>query len=230
MACDSVVMELIDTISTNKLINTRIEDNRCFLSGAYFSSFSSPEEVKESTTELVSALEGFIRLTVGRKISIEISTITEIMLDGSKHDYVYFEEKIELKSSMTLEVTHADGTVKVLGPKQVFSEHAMLCVSSPEFAQALNIYGNGTLQWSDLFKVYELIADNCGGTSELIARGWTRKKDIERFKRSANDPSISGISARHAVFRYDPLKNPMKILEGRAFIDSLLYKWIEVLG
>jgi hypothetical protein len=80
-------------------------------------------------------------------------------------------------------------------------------------------------QWTGLYRVLEVIEEEEGGESALIAKGWTSAKQAKRFDRSANSPSASGDAARHGRDRYDPPKNPMTLEEGQAYVLMLVQSW-----
>ena len=219
-------LEMLSNVVQNEVLTIRYDGGRCYISSALFEDCNSADEVLEKSERFVETLSGFVRLTDGRKHRIAVSTVTEQMQDGTARDNLFFREKLELRSTLAVVVTYKDGSTKTVGPKQLFTDKAALCLSSPSLARALSIYGQGELDWSNLYRVLEIILNNCGGENGLKSEGWAKKGDIDRFRRSANDPSVSGDSARHSVFKFEPPPNPMNIREGRVFIETLLCKWV----
>ena len=55
-------------------------------------------------------------------------------------------------------------------------------------------------------------------------------RQLERFRRSANSPSVSGDSARHAKEPTQPPPHPMSPNEARAFVFGLLDAWFQSKG
>lgn len=115
-----------------------------------------------------------------------------------------------------------------------------LGANEPNVAAALEFLGApGPLEWFELYKVLEVIREDVKQRSEvrrgddaLVATGWTTRTDLDRFKDAANDPTIGGPSARHALrdeSRERAEGPPMTQSEGRAYISGLAHSWLDSL-
>jgi hypothetical protein len=60
--------------------------------------------------------------------------------------------------------------------------------------------------------------------------GLAARRDCERFTRSANDPAISGVFARHSQKPTSPIADPMNENEARGVVQALLERWIASLS
>jgi hypothetical protein len=105
------------------------------------------------------------------------------------------------------------------GPKDI-----ELAQSHPDVAEVLSVLGKDSpsLDWFDLYKVYEIVRDNVGGEAALSGKDWLPKRDIKAFTVSANRPDISGDQARHARSSGPPPKRtrPMTLSEAQQMIPS----------
>ncbi|MGH7884376.1 MAG: hypothetical protein ACRENO_01630, partial [Thermodesulfobacteriota bacterium] len=61
---------------------------------------------------------------------------------------------------------------------------------------------------------------------KIVEKEWTTKKEIKRFKHTANSPSVLGEDARHGEENTQPPLKPMTLLEARQFIEKLIHNWI----
>jgi hypothetical protein len=55
------------------------------------------------------------------------------------------------------------------------------------------IFANGDLNWSNLFKVFEIVRRDCGGEGAAQSAGWATKKSMELFRRTANSFEAVGL-------------------------------------
>jgi len=101
-----------------------------------------------------------------------------------------------------------------------------LAASHPDVAEALEILGKSSisLNWVDLYKLYEIVRSNVGGEKAL--KQWASSADLSAFTASANRPDVSGSEARHARSTGARLpKRTMNLAEGEAFIRRLIETW-----
>jgi hypothetical protein len=112
-------------------------------------------------------------------------------------------------------------------------EYVELAKNNRDVGEALKILGkeNPSLDWNDLYKVYEIVRANVGNEETLIAKDWVPKDDIKAFTASANRPDISGDEARHARVSSSPPRRtrPMTRSEAQQLITKLVGRWVESL-
>ena len=99
-------------------------------------------------------------------------------------------------------------------------------IAEPIVRDALRLLGtDDDPSWTTLYKVLELIGRDLGNERSIIERGWASRKQIERFRHSANNWQASGLDARHAI-EWRPPQDAMLIQEARQFIRELVSKWL----
>ncbi|MFJ3777548.1 hypothetical protein ACIPX0_38240 [Streptomyces sp. NPDC090075] len=106
--------------------------------------------------------------------------------------------------------------------------YIQLAANHPDVAEALEILGKPSvsLNWVDLYKLYEIVRSNVGDEKALKATQWVSSGDISAFTASANRPDVSGSEARHARATGAGLpKQTMNLAEGEAFIRRLVEAW-----
>jgi len=84
--------------------------------------------------------------------------------------------------------------------------------------------------WSGLYRIFEVVREDVGSEDAIERLGWASRRQIERFRRSANSPTASGLSARHAKEPTQPPPNPMSPHEAEAFVRGLLDAWFQSKG
>jgi hypothetical protein len=112
-------------------------------------------------------------------------------------------------------------------------KYVELAKDNRDVGEALKILGkeSPSLDWNDLYKVYEIVRANVGNEEALIAKDWVPKPDIKAFTASANRPDISGDEARHARMSGSPPRQtrPMTRSEAQQLITKLVGRWVESL-
>ena len=104
-----------------------------------------------------------------------------------------------------------------------------LARSNSAVGEALLYFGHGGEPFFDLYKAFEVVRDTVGGEGQLCKLGLASKRDCGRFTRSANDPAISGVFARHSQRRSEPAADPMEVNEAKEFVRSILHRWTDQL-
>jgi hypothetical protein len=105
-----------------------------------------------------------------------------------------------------------------------------LATKNAAVAEALLYFGRDNEPFFDLYKAFEVVRDTVGGQPRLEALELAPQRDCERFTRSANDPAISGIFARHSQKPTTPISDPMDEHQAREFVRALLERWIDHLS
>ncbi len=119
--------------------------------------------------------------------------------------------------------------VPVPAPPPKGPRYVKLAEQDPDVADALRVLGQpDSLDWYDIYKAWEIVADAVGGRRQVVARGWATDADIDRLKASANHPGISGDEARHARMPGTPGPNrTMTMSDADALVRQLVARWIE---
>ena len=101
-----------------------------------------------------------------------------------------------------------------------------LATTNAAVSEALLYFGRNSEPFFDLYKAFEVVMDTVGGQDRAAGLGLAAAVDCARFTRSANDPLISGVFARHSQKPSAPIKDPMNPLQAREFVRTVIEKWI----
>jgi hypothetical protein len=93
-------------------------------------------------------------------------------------------------------VTRADGTTTSYHPADAVRAWAELAAIDPAVARALGLMAAGDWGWVNLYRLFEVVADDVGGDDAVAARGWATKAAIRLFKHTANHPDAAGAARR----------------------------------
>jgi hypothetical protein len=168
-----------------------------------------------------SILLGAVAALFGPGERLGWDSIRKMSADGTATHVKYGTVVMSLKASVI--VTAEGGT-----PAPPAGDPLVAAASQdPDVRRAFEIFGKWEPNPVNLYKVFEIIQDRCGGQAGLEKKSWSgAKKKMDRFRRSMCHQDVTGDSARHERARADPPPNPMDIAEARAYIGELLRSWI----
>lgn len=94
------------------------------------------------------------------------------------------------------------------------------------YYQRISYFSRGTLDWVNLYRIFEIVACDSGGLDAINANAWATKASMKLFKHTANSPGALGLDARHGTETTQPPKQPMTISEARALVNSIVHAWL----
>ncbi len=209
-----------------------VEDNEeFFLQSKVFYELEDADEVREAARRIISLINGSAKLKISGFRPIEIGNVYYIDEEGKRLIFVKFQESISARSRLKTEAN-------VIGSNgsEVMQENELpdlieptfsLAVSDPNVSDALRLYASIELNWADLYKIYEIIRDDVGGSQQLFDREYVLKKELRNFSHTAQHPGAIGDDARHARIASEVPANPISLVEANLLISTLLNKWID---
>ena len=203
------------------------ENGQFALRSTEFESLDSTDAVRNKARELITAMSGCARLFLETSQPIEVGAVTEIGKDGARNIFVSPEPAIlRLRSTVSVVIKHSDGTIETRRPTDPVPALIKAALQHEVVARALRLRNVGTLEWVDLYRLYEVIESDVP-RKNIESKGWATKNQIDRFKHTANSQKAVGDKARHGKDPYSPPKNPMSLSEARTLIDNLLKAWLQ---
>lgn len=186
--------------------------------------FTSCEQVRDHTNEILASLNGAAKLSLGSHSSITIGSISKIHNDGSRHTYVSVKF-VAAPATITISarITRADGTIEEFHPADPVVTWMDLSQRDANVKRALYLIENDFETWYGLYKVYEVIREDVG---DIPGKGWCAQAELKRFTQTANSPEAIGVGARHGKKIPAP-PDPMSLSSAKAFIKNLIYEWFK---
>jgi hypothetical protein len=184
--------------------------------------------VRQNAEDMVALLNGGSRLALDTTQSIRVGAVYRRRADGLRDAFI-FPEPLVLRFraiSPTVKVTHVDGTVEEFHPADPVKPWLALAFANEAVAKVFRILSSGTLDWVNLYRIFEIIAADVGGLDSIASNGWGTKTSMQLFKRTANSPGVLGLDARHGAETTQPPPKPMLIAEARTLINSIIHAWL----
>jgi hypothetical protein len=154
--------------------------------------------------------------------------ITKKMADGSLITFLNVSVKMELRTSMTVNVRLIGPNGEIIkndGPteKQVIYE---LGRNNEPLRRAWLIYGSLEHTWINLYNVLDAMREAHGDLRSLEAKNYVPTKDIEDFKATAESFPAIGLLARHGKTKGVIQVARMTLPEAQEMFRKLFEGWI----
>ncbi len=189
------------------------KNDRYILLSELFESLRTYEEVRKTAEDLITKINGSMRLIwrgFGRigfhsvagvnekgKFCVTVPLVLQIVEPPPKEDKQNGE-----KAGIWLKIADIDGRASKL-----------LSLLSSE------------LDWVTLYRISEVIHEDQG--DKIIDKGWVTMEDIKRFRATANSCRAIGNEARHAREKDAPPPNPMTLNDAQALLRDIANKWLQ---
>jgi hypothetical protein len=184
--------------------------------------------VRQKAEDMIAILNGAARLALDATQAIRVGAVFRRRENGRRDVFVLPEPAvIRFRAiSPTVTVTHPDGTTEEFHPADPVKQWAALALNNDAIANVFRILAGGTLDWVNLYRVFEIIGSEVGGLDSIATNSWATKASMKLFKHTANSPGALGLDARHAAETTQPPTNPMTISEARTLINSIIHAWL----
>lgn len=191
-----------------------------------FRDLHEAKDVLEEGQRMVESLRGATELYVGSAMGsatrLTAGTVYRRGPDGSVGVF-------PLAGSARLTLRGQRPTVKVggpvLNPADLVVPAVLSAIDDEAVAKALRLRGAGPCDWTELYRVYEVVFDDVG--SVIWHHNWASKKKIDLFRQTANSVHALGDHARHGKDTSKPPPRPMTLAEARHLIDVVLRSWLQ---
>jgi hypothetical protein len=200
----------------------RQEEDKFTLSSAAFESLNDPAKITELAQGFIDRLNGGIILALDSHTALSIGGLNEVRPDGVRTIYVSERVHARCRAFATMDV-RADGSVEKGQPADPVRQWADLASRDQAVADVLALLGTKPADWVNLYRIYEIVQDDCGG---IVKRGWATDATIRNFKHTGDHPKSAGLDSRHGRRSTEPPKKPMLLSEARALIFSITLAWL----
>ena len=202
------------------------ENNAFYLRSSKFDSLTSLDDVHERASAFIKIINSVAKFYRQDFLEVSEDVITRIDDDDKRQHYVSLEGTIIPRGKVSAQptVTTANETEQVTTQPSQLQSLLELAQKHKVIADALSFYRDDA--WISLYKVYEIIRDDVGGTPRLLKQSWVADAEISRFTQTAQSRAALGDSARHASEKYHAPSQPMTISEARTLIHTILSRWV----
>jgi hypothetical protein len=213
---------------TGSDIKVSRDDQNYVLSSDRFAPTDDPAAVRKKAEDIVTILSGASRLALDATQSLRVANLYRVREDGSR-ELFFFPAPVVFRIRMgliTTRITHPDGTVEERHPADPVKHWASLALSNDHVARVLRIVSTDKLDYVNLYRIIEIVAEDVGGIDSIVSNGWGTKASINLFKHTANHPGAAAIQARHGASKGMPPPKPMPISEARSLVNSIIHAWL----
>jgi hypothetical protein len=227
LAGDATDLAALAQSLTGSDINVTHDGQDYVLISDQFAENDEAAAVRQKAEGLVAILSGACRLALDAIHSIRVGAVYRRPVDGKRELFVFPEPAvIRFRAFATVTLTHADGTSEEFHPADPVKQWAELALENDAIADVFRLLASGTLDWVNLYRIFEIVVSDVGGLDAIDANGWATKASVKVFKHTANSPGALGLDARHGAESTQPPKEPMNISEARALVNSLVHAWL----
>ena len=145
--------------------------------------------------------------------------------DGARDVFIFANCAFEMRGRAILSIKRADGTVET--PHESSMQHWLRVARTDNaVANVLRLLSSGNFDWTNLYKILEIIARDVGGLDAIASNGWATKNAMTLFKHTACSPAASGLAARHGVQKGQPPTKPLSPPDAKTLITSIAQSWL----
>jgi hypothetical protein len=213
---------------TGSDVNVSHDGQDYVLTSDQFTSSDEADAVRQKAEAIIAILNGASRLALDATQSLRVGAVYRRREDGKRAIFIFpAPAVIQVRAiSPTVKVIRADGTVEEFHPADSVKKWAALALKNDEIANVFCLLAGGTLDWVNLYRIFEIIGSDVGSPGSIATNGWVTKASMKLFKHTANSPGALGLDARHGAETTQPPTNPMTISEARTLIKSIIYAWL----
>ena len=189
---------------------------------------SDATQVKAAADEQIARLSGSASLTLGAIDPIKVASVILISDDGSRNIHVFPDPVVvTFRTSVpTVQIRRADGTEEIHRPADPVKAWLAAAESSDDVARALRLFEGREHDWVELYRLLEIVEASVSRKG-ITDAGWATKKQLERFRRTANSLKAAGAAARHGREHTQPPPQPMPLNDARELIRRVVRQWLD---
>ena len=221
--------DLCKSLSSSELSIIK-EEQGFVLKSKDFDSLKDAKDVKSRASEILVLISGAARLALGMRRPLSVVYIVKVRDDGTRDLFIEVSDTITVHAGVTVSVLGADGTIQEVHQVSPIPSWVAVAQRDTDVAKALRLFGAGTHDWVNLYRIYEVVENDVGSISNIVKKGWATRKAIERFKHTANSPGAIGDESRHGKQASKPPKAPMTLSEAKSLVETVLHNWLRMKG
>lgn len=188
------------------------------------------EKILQKGEQIVSLVTGILKIVLGKDSTIKLSDTKHVRKvdekTSRKMSHITIFHDLSQMASVEATVKDLNGNTVRKYPDDTIKYLVSSGLSDQTVNRVLKLAVNLD-DWTNLYRIYEIIEGDMKSINEIVDRGWATKNKIKLFKHTANSPGAIGDKARHGRETTNPPPKPMTLLEASALIKRLIMNWIE---
>ena len=227
---DNYDLEDLSNVCKSKELTIEKNEEGFILKSSEFNDLEDGAKVYEKATELVALVNGASVVVLGVRGAVEVSRNLIMMDDQGRKGVCHVCEPLigEARVMGRFQTTtrKADGCPEVVYQASPIPRWVRIAKKHEKVALILKMLSENNLDWNKLNIIFEHIEGDIG--SKMVDKKWVPKGNINRFTAMVQ-PHRHGESGlkKH---KWKATKEPMEFYEARAFIGTLVSRWIDSKG
>lgn len=148
------------------------EKEAYYLKSVTFNSLNDLSKIRYEAKSILEKINGLARLQNAQFQSVEIDSVTKkIDNDGKTNNYISLSGNIIVTSrtgDVKLTVVNPDGKIDDSKQPTFIENHYSTASQDINVMDVLRIIGSLENNWSNLYKVFEIVRDDIGGQKKLV--------------------------------------------------------------
>jgi len=215
--------------SSYRFVKNQRDGGVLFESESFRNCQTSNDVLKVANKEL-RVFSSALKILYNAPTSLHTNTVFHNNPLGGRNVFVHIQDTVRSSSYVGKVVVTTSGVNHNASVRPTRSKIALLFETAKRDTAATKVMRLVTApdykSWTGLYRALEVIEEDSGGAPTLVSWGWTSKKDLSRFKRSANSTAVAGDLSRHGTDAHQPPKKPMSIDEASTYLHKLIIKWL----
>jgi hypothetical protein len=223
---DADLAELAKSLTTPQLLITK-KFGSFALESTTFLATDTEGAVRAKAERLLESISGTSRLAFSLLSPLSVTWVALNNDDGSVQAHMTVHETISMRDTVSVSITHADGTVETHNPADIVPDIVAQALKHKVVGEVLKLLARSDKDWVNLYRIFEVVANDVGGLDAMAAQGWASKSELRTFKNTANSPGAIGHDARHGVDTGQPPAAAMQLSEATTLLQRIVQKWVQ---
>ena len=200
-----------------------------------FATCQSSSEVAAIARKDFAIIYGILAFTRNSEQRLIVGAVRKPNVAGTHDIFVEIFEGVQARAEVgVLGVTVTDQQGNIVSQVVLLPQSKRitnLAKADDAVQKVMRLFGASDRgSWVGLYRIFEVVSGDVGGNNSLLADGWGSRKNLDRFKHSANSVDSAGDMARHGSEISKPPSNPMTLEEAVAYVNFLVQAWLASKG
>lgn len=184
---------------------------------------SDASNVLATATELLNLINGAATVLLPSYQQVQIAALSRNESDRPPTQFIFPSGIMAPRGTLTKRVSRADGTIEEITESINGEPLIRVALNDSNASAILSLIGKSSLDWRDLYVVFDTVRDDLGRAA--MNTQWGRSR-LDRFTATANSWNILGASSRHGAGGRTAPKRPMPFEEAESLIKEIALWWL----
>ena len=193
-----------------------------------FPANADESDVFSSASAKARVLAGVLRVARQSRRSLSVGSVMLRQFSGTTRKHATMHVKVGMAVEFHADILRRDerGQLVLVPPTPPISvKLAALAKVDPVVAKLMRLsVAPDAESWTGLYRIAEVIEGDNWRT--MVEKGWIRREQRERFRRTANSPQVGDASRHGYDGKSEPPPEPMTLEEACEYVEALIRAWL----